>query len=268
MPGDMTKPRKKKYALEEITDSKQRAFATCLKPIIDSTNLTLNDFAEVQPKVSVATLGNIFNPKYGKCPSPRIMKLLDEKISIINTEYDAVELYKQFLRCDDKRIEDFPFEKEKDNESLALSNVEIENVVLKRLMNLPISGRVVDNFTFNVPQADELVFDPPHSFAVDYTQSNDNRISHWVFDISVEPYWFTNTVRDFIYGVLIDGAANTVKYSLITNSEPVFNHMSNLKYLPLNVYVSVILYKDGKLIEKNIETSADQSILEEVGLKL
>ena len=113
MPGDMTRPRKKKYSLEDIKNNEQRALASYIKPIMDG--MTMRQFANAEPKISLATVSNIFAPNYNGVPTARLLKLLAQKISALSGDKPPEVIYEELLELCGYLKKDYPYDKPLDS---------------------------------------------------------------------------------------------------------------------------------------------------------
>jgi hypothetical protein len=262
MPGDMTRPRKKKYSLEDIKNNEQRALASYIKPIMDG--MTMRQFANAEPKISLATVSNIFAPNYNGVPTARLLKLLAQKISTLSGDKPPEVIYEELLELCGYLKKDYPYDKPLDS-NLSLTEATIMNAVLMRVMNLPIKGTPKERFYFEKKLSNGAVEYYGHDLTIDYSDIKDIPLDYWLFDIQLGTFVTPNVLRDSFYRMLNEETSNNAKYSIVTDSETLFNELSFMAIPALNLYVSAILYKDGIFKESYAKTALSQEEIDKLG---
>ena len=256
---DMTKPRKKRYELSDLKNIPQKKVATILKPIIDNSELTMRKFADMEPKISLTTLTGIFSPDYDSVPTPRILKLLSIKAAKI-TKLSAEDIYTDLMNAAEYNISDYPFNQA---EKKALTNTE-DSILLSfvtAISELPIKG-VIDKRHYFRKSKDFF-----HDFTMDYTASKDAPIDYWTVDVYVGVS-SKSILRNFFFNLLNDGTDERVKYSLITDSQEIYDEMTSMSIPALNLHISAILYKGEKFTETYLNTGINPSDLKKTSLTL
>ena len=109
---DMTKPRKKRHELSDITNSQQRAVAEIVRPIIDFSGLTMKQFAMLNPSQSLTIINRMFNPNTNGVETPKTYCMLAIKLSKINSRITAEDYYKKLMTAAKLNYQKYPF---KDN---------------------------------------------------------------------------------------------------------------------------------------------------------
>lgn len=256
MPGDMTRPRKKKYTLDDIKNDEQRALASYIKPKMEG--MTLKKFAEAEPKISLATLSNIFAPAYNGVPTARILKLLAQKISNLSGDSQPEIIYEELLKRCGYLLTDFPYEKPHSN-IIPLTEAQIRNALLMKLMNMSVKGCPKEDCCFKKHKGIVNNKSLYHDLAIDYTDLEKAPIAYWTFDFFItgsnDTFLLRNNLQTLFYMILTDETKNNVKYSIITNSEILYNELSSMKLPALNLYISAILYKNGDFKETYVDTA-------------
>ncbi len=104
-------PRRKRCDLNDIKDDKKRQIAFIVSGYITRSGLTVEQFANIPPKVSVAYLYTLFGSHYDSFPKPSGLRRLADKISTIFNEVDATELYNKLLLAGGYDINEYPYSK-------------------------------------------------------------------------------------------------------------------------------------------------------------
>ena len=100
---------------------------------------------------------------------------------------------------------------------------------------------------------------------IDYSDIKDIPLDYWLFDIQLGTFVTPNVLRDSFYRMLNEGTSNNAKYSIVTDSETLFNELSFMAIPALNLYVSAILYKDGIFKESYAKTALSQEEIDKLG---
>lgn len=266
---DMTKPRKKKYELSDLTNAKQKEVAKILKPIIDSSGLTMRKFADLEPKISLTTLTSIFSPEYNGVPTPRILKLLSIKAANTVDKLSAEDVYADLMSAADYNIFDYPF-KQAEKHPIIIAEDSILLSFVTTISELPIKGVIDKRHVFRKkttkPGSTSTMY-YYHDLTMDYTVSKDAPIDYWALDVCIGVP-SKNILRNFFFMMLNDGTNERVKYSVITDLQEIYDEMTSMNIPALNLYISVILYKEDTFTETYLSTGINPSVLNSAGLSL
>ena len=270
--ADMTKPRKKRHELSDITNPKQRAVAEITKPIIEASGLTMKQFAAFDPRQSLTIINRMFNPDTDGVETGKTYKTLSIKFAKINPKMTAEEYYKELMEAaglDYKKK--YPF-----NPSGEIIPQVFEDTVKSELMpiiiNLSIPCKMPKNHCFREPKSHLMGFDAyidhiSHDLTCDYSSSKNAPIDYWALDFYTGVSG-ASPLKSFFYNILRDGTDSKVKYSFVTDSETLFNKIIDMNIPSLNLIVSAIFYDGQSFSETYINTGVDHTELDKAGLSL
>ncbi len=269
--ADMTKPRKKRHELSDITNPQQRAVAEIVRPVIEASGLTMKQFASLEPRQALTINNRMFNPDTNGVETPKSYRTLGIKLSKINPKMTAEEYYKELIEAAGLDYKKFPF-----NPSSEIVPQIAEDTVKSELMpvivNLEIPCKMPKKHYFREPEVIEKdgysqTRNFFHDLTCDYSSSDNAPIDYWALDFYTGVSGIS-PLQSFFYNILRDGTDKNVKYSFVTDSKVLFNKAVSMNVPALNLIVSAILFDGQKFTETYINTGVDHSEIDKAGLSL
>ncbi len=270
--ADMTKPRKKRHELSDITNQTQRAVAEIVKPVIESSGLTMKQFASLKPSMSLTILNRMFNPDTDGIETPKTYKTLAKKIAEINSKINAEDCYKELMeaaKLDYKKK--YPFNP---SEEIIphIPDDTVKSELMPVIINLQIPCKMPKECSFSkrvIVREDghtsTMAF--YHDLTCDYSSSKNAPIDYWAFDF-YNGITGISPIQSFFYNILGDGSDKKVKYSFVTDSKTMFTRLTSMNIPALNLIISAIYFDGEKFTESYIKTGIDHSEIDKAGLSL
>lgn len=264
-------PRKKRYDTEKLPPGRRELVEQIMK-FVDKRNITIEEFvalADPDEKPSVASLGNMRNPDYQRDVQTRTI-LRVTKIIAKEENRPPEEVFDELTKGFPKGK--YQYQPKKNKAFISEDAIRVE--VFTELINnklltdsekeVSLTGRSSKGFLYNEGLATGRFF--RHDLVLDYTESSEVPINYWVLDIFKGEVLLKGILKDFFYNIMVEGADENIKYSIVTDSETLFNEFPSINVPALKVHLSCILYKDGKFKENYMNTALDHSQLEKAGL--
>ena len=275
---DLTKPRKKKWELTDIKNSKQRELARILREVMEENSLTSVQFAESFPPVSIATINKTAFSDKEYIPTPRIIKLLANKIANIK-KGNAEQEYQKLMEAAGFDLDEYPFE-DTPKKSPNNSNSSILLSFVESISKLPItfSGELKTNYCiynyFDISEDEHsipnYILSGGHELILDYSKNPQAPVDYWAIDVIKKNDG--NRFRNILFQILMEGNAkhsnSKVKYSVIVDDLGFFNYLKAFELVNLHNYISIILY-DGKTFSETYFCTGNNPTMQEIeGLTL
>lgn len=271
--ADMTKPRKKRHELSDITNQNQRAVAEIVKPVIESSGLTMKQFASLEPSQSLTILNRMFNPDTNGVETPKTYRTLAKKCAKINNKLTPEDYYKELMEAANLDYETkYPF----NPESVVISvmpDATIKSELMPVIINLAIPCKMPKSLSLSEHETENNGHSKTrpfhHELICDYSSSDNAPIDYWALDFctgiatrSLAP------IHAFFYMILRESASQKIKYSLVTDSKALFDFLISMNIPVLNVIVSAIFFDGETFTEAYIKTGLDHSEIDKAGLSL
>ncbi len=239
----------------DFENENQKKTAIIIAEILQKTGLSQKQFAD-RIQVSLASFTNTLRPYYKKVPSKTMLRKIADQLD----ESERESAYNDLMMAAGYDLQKFPYRYNSTLENMSTERKEaIMLSLVSDLSKLPIQGIV--KYDVNTPMGNK------YDLSVEY-KIREAPIDRWYFEISRRLHASNDIYSRFFYHILSDGADERTKYSLVTETEGVFEKITSMKLPALHLHVSAILYKDDQIIEKHLATGIDYEIIERYGLEI
>ena len=239
-------PRKQRIDFDSIENAEQRSVAKLVANIIKEKNTSQEDFAK-ELGVSLASISNVFRPKFGRAPSIKLLTAIAKSTS------NARETYTMLLEAGGYDVERYPYIFDS-REEFRLSKKLSEQSIIASLSQMVLNSGIRCSI-----ESSEM--DRPSKF--DYViKYDDYKYDYWKADISVNTRDDINVIKEALYHVACDNSSEKTKYSIIVDNEKIFSELLQYKFPTLHNEFSIILFNNNSFVEGNLVTYTMTDIAE------
>ena len=263
-----TLPRRKRYDIEKLPEGKKEMVEGIMN-FLEEHNMTMEEFADLPPKLAPATICNLRNPENNSTATNRTVICITDKIAQ-EDQRAPEEVFADLTRGFPEGTYQY---KKPEKKKPYVSEAMIKLELLTKFLNIQLITDTNQQISVKDMKTDAFSYVESlttgklwHDLILDYTGAANVPLNYWVLDIFKDGPHLKSVLKDFFYKIMVDAPNETVKYSIVTDSENFFDEFVSYNSPLFGIYISCILYKDGEFKESYINTAIDHVKLDKIGL--